>query len=113
MKKNDNIQIDFLKRENKTNRYEQTQEECKQICHEVSQLVNGDSDRLKEAIHMFNVMKHQYLPNENEVKMIKLILDLFSPKGRFYAVICVYQYGVMQGKRRVRMKKKSKNEKKR
>lgn len=56
--------------------------------------------------NMFDLIKQQYLPEEDEIKMIKLILDLFSSKGQFYAVICVYQYGVMQGKRKARKKKK-------
>lgn len=106
MKKGESIQDDFLKKKEKVHKNDQSKAIRKQIYHEVSQLSNEDCYKLNEAIHMLELMKHQYLPEEKEIHMIQLILDLFTPKGRFYAIVCVYQYGVIQGKRKLRKKRK-------
>ena len=79
-----------------------------QIYHRVSQLSNQDCYKLKEAFLMLELMKHQYLPEKKEIQCIQLILDLFTPKGKFYAVVCVYQYDIIQGKRKLRKQKRNK-----
>jgi len=107
MKMDERDQDNFGNKKKKIHTNVQAKGKRKQIYQEVSQLSNEDCYKLKEAIQMLDLMKHQYLPDKKEIQMIQLILDLFTPKGKFYAIICVYQYGVIQGKRKLR---KIKNE---
>lgn len=106
MKKKESKQGDLIGKKNKSFRNEHLKYE--QIYHKVSQLSNQDCCKLKEAVCMLELMNHQYLPEEKEIQRIQLILDLFTPKGKFYAIICVYQYGIIQGKRKLRNKKRNK-----
>lgn len=78
----------------------------KKVIYKINQLSDEDFQKVIEAVDMLELMKHQSIPKEKDLNKIMLILDLFSQRGRVYAAVCVFHYGVMQGKRNERRKRR-------
>lgn len=107
MKKKTQIEIEAPIRDqsNRTLCLKTMQPKSKKVLYKMSKLSNQEFHKVLEAVDMLELMSHQFLPKEKDIDKILLILDLFSQKGRVYAAICVFHYGMIQGKRIERKKK--------